>query len=211
VGNRVAENTIHDLPHFGIWLHGNEHVIERNEIHHVCLETNDAGAFYMGRDFSERGNVIRHNYFHDLGEGDLVQGVYLDDCASGTTVAGNVFIRAGRGIMIGGGRDNTVTDNFFESCRPAVHVDARGIGWASSWFDDRDPTLFKRLTAVRHDRHPYSEAYPELVTLLDDRPAFPKGNRITGNTCVESRWLDLLDDLAEQDIEMTDNLIFPLS
>src|SRR6266496_3537017 len=25
-----------------------------------------AGAFYMGRDFTECGNVIRNNYFHDI-------------------------------------------------------------------------------------------------------------------------------------------------
>lgn len=209
VGNRVAENHIHDLPHFGVWLHGNDHVIERNEIDHVCLDTNDAGAFYMGRDFTERGNVIRENYFHDLGEGDLVQAVYLDDCASGTTIERNIFVRAGRGMMIGGGRDNTVTGNAFVECQPAIHLDGRGIGWASFWFNGKDQTLLKRLAAVGHDRPPYSRRYPELVRLLDDQPAFPKGNRITHNLSVDSRWLDLLDGLTEDDLVLTDNVVYP--
>jgi len=209
VGNRVAENHIHDLPHFGVWLHGNDHVIERNEIDHVCLDTNDAGAFYMGRDFTERGNVIRENYFHDLGEGDLVQAVYLDDCASGTTIERNIFVRAGRGMMIGGGRDNTVTGNAFVECQPAIHLDGRGIGWASFWFNGKEPTLLQRLAAVHHDRPPYSRRYPELVRLLDDQPAFPKGNRITNNLSVDSRWLDLLNGLTEDDLVLTDNVVYP--
>ncbi len=209
VGNHVTQNHIHDLPHFGVWLHGNDHVIERNEIDHVCLDTNDAGAFYMGRDFTERGNIIRENYFHDLGEGDLVQAVYLDDCASGATIERNIFVRAGRGMMIGGGRDNIVTGNAFVECQPAIHLDGRGIGWASFWFNGKDPTLLKRLAAVAHDRPPYSRRYPELVRLLDDQPAFPKGNRVTGNLSVDSRWLDLLDGLTEDDLTLTDNIVYP--
>ena len=103
----------------------------------MALETHDVGAFYLGRNYTERGNVVRYNYFHHLGrEGvkaeDLVQAVYLDDCASGTLVYGNVFYRAGRAAMIGGGRDNTIENNIFVECTPSVHVDARGLGWASS-------------------------------------------------------------------------------
>ncbi len=130
MGNRITGNHIHDLPHFGVWLHGNDHIIERNEIDHVCLDTNDAGALYMGRDFTGAGNVIRENYFHDLGEGDLVQAVYLDDCAGGDHRACTSSC-AGRGMMIGGGRDNIVTGNAFVECQPAIHLDGRGIGWAS--------------------------------------------------------------------------------
>lgn len=205
VGNRVANNLIHDLPHFGIWLHGNDHVIEYNEIHHACMETNDAGAFYMGRDFTERGNVVRFNYFHDLGAGDLVQSVYLDDCASGTLMYGNVIQRGGCGVMVGGGRDNIVENNLFIDCHPAVHVDARGMGWASSWFNGQDPILMNRLKAVHHDKPPYSEHYPKLVDLLQDHPDFPKGNHILRNIRVGGQWLDLLDGLEEKVIDIKDN------
>ncbi len=47
---------------------GNENIIEFNEIYNVVLETNDAGAIYSGRDPSMQGNVIRYNYFHDIGK-----------------------------------------------------------------------------------------------------------------------------------------------
>jgi len=35
VGNRIAHNLIYDSPHSAIILHGNDHLIELNEIHHV--------------------------------------------------------------------------------------------------------------------------------------------------------------------------------
>lgn len=206
VGNRIANNLIHDLPHFGIWLHGNEHLIENNEIHHVCMETNDAGAFYMGRDYTERGNVIRHNYFHDLGDGDLVQSVYLDDCASGTLMFGNIIYKGGRGVMIGGGRDNTIENNIFIEGRPAVHVDARGLGWMAYYFTNREPILFNRLRATHPDKPPYSERYPMLASLkADEQTAFPKGNRVLRNIRVGGRWLDLLDGLELKHLELLDN------
>ena len=204
VGNRIAHNLIHDAPHSAILLGGNEHIIEFNHIHHVCMETSDAGAFYLGRDFTERGNVVRHNFFHDLGKGS-VQAIYLDDCASGTMVYGNVCYRAGRGVLLGGGRDNTIENNIFVECEPAIHVDGRGLGWAKFWFDGRDSTLMDRLKAMNHTQPPYSTRYPKLANILDDEPAVPKGNLIARNIRVGGRWLDLLDRLTDKTIRMEDN------
>jgi len=89
VGNIVKNNLIHDLPHTAVFFWGNDHLIEFNEIHHVCMETGDAGAFYVGRDWTQRGSTIRFNYFHHLhgvegqeGWND-VMAIYLDDWASG--------------------------------------------------------------------------------------------------------------------------------
>ena len=61
VGNRAAHNLLHHSPHTAIFFSGNDHVIELNEIHDVCNESNDAGAIYAGRDWTMRGTVIRHN------------------------------------------------------------------------------------------------------------------------------------------------------
>lgn len=213
VGVRVAHCLMYDAPHNAILWGGNDHLYEFNEIHHVCTETGDAGAFYTGRDFTTRGTVIRYNYFHDIGRklkgsGFLdVMSVYLDDCASGMTVFGNVFYRAGRAAMIGGGRDNTIENNIFVECEPSVHVDARGLGWASFWFDGRDNTLMNRLKAVPYQKPPWSERYPELVNILNDEPAVPKGNKIIRNISVGGRWIDLYDNLNEQIVTIRDNLI----
>lgn len=209
VGNHVAHNLIHDGPHTAILLGGNDHLIEFNEIHSVCYETGDVGGFYMGRDWTTRGNVIRHNYFHDI-NGPYTHGamaVYLDDAASGTTIFGNVFYNASRAAFIGGGRDNIVVNNIFVECEPAVHIDARGLGWAKKhiargggWH------MYKKLKAVNYDKPPYSTRYPKLARILEDDPAVPKGNIIRRNICSGGRWLDL-QGVDRNIVTIKDNLI----
>lgn len=213
VGNRVAHNLIHDAPHTGILLVGNENVIEYNELHRLAQQTGDVGAFYIGRDWTQRGNVIRHNYFHDL-EGPGLHGVmavYLDDWASGTVIYGNIFYRSGRTVFIGGGRDNIVENNVFVECQPSVHVDARGKSWAKYYFDQEDPiyvnTLFDRMDAMAFREPPYSERYPELLRLYDDDPDLPKGNRVLRNVSYGGTFANLIEGVDFRMVEFRDNLI----
>lgn len=97
VGGRIANNLIHDAPHMAIGIHGNDHVVEFNIIHSTCLETDDAGAFYKGRNPSARGNVVRYNFWHHIGSpmGHGNAAVYFDDGDGGDSVIGNVFLRCG--------------------------------------------------------------------------------------------------------------------
>jgi hypothetical protein len=67
VGNRAAHNLIHDAPHQAIGVSGNDHVLEYNVVHHICMETDDCGAFYKGRNPSCRGNVVCYNFWHHIG------------------------------------------------------------------------------------------------------------------------------------------------
>jgi len=211
VENRIAHNRIHDAPFEAIYLRGNEHLIEFNEIHDVTQETGDAGALHTGRDWTWRGNVIRYNYFHDLVGPGLhgVMAVYLDDWASGFTVFGNVFFRAGRAAFIGGGRDNTVENNIFIECSPSVHVDARGLGWAGYYFDGTFPWLFDRMEDMKFRQPPYSIRYPELLKLYGDEPRVPKGNKIIRNISVGGRWMDVYDywEFDFSVVAVKDNLI----
>lgn len=202
VGNRLAHNLVHDAPHMAIGLWGNDHVVEWNEVHHVCMETHDCGAFYMGRDWSQRGNVIRFNHFYDLGHGD-VQAIYLDDWTSGTIVHGNICRGARRGILIGGGRDNRVENNIFVDCKHAVHIDERGKGWASYYFDGRTTTLFDRLEAVNATGPVYTKKYPELAHILEDDPVSAKGNVVARNIRFGGGWLELYNDLSEKTSYLT--------
>ncbi len=186
-GIRVMENYLHHAPHEAIMLAGNDHWIDGNDIHTVAWETADVGAFYMGRDWTWQGNVLRRNFFHNQGNGD-VNSVYLDDCASGTLIEENFFERAGRSVFIGGGRNNTVRNNVFVDGSPSLEVDARGLTWGKTWFNGKDNTLMDRLAEMPYKTPPWSERYPALVNILDDEPAVPKGNIVEGNKYFGSRW-----------------------
>ena len=203
VGNRAAHNLIHDAPHTAIFFNGNEHVIEFNEIHHVCMETSDAGGFYLGRDFSERGSVVRYNFFHHLGTAD-VRAIYLDDDASGIRVFGNVLYKAKMGVCIGGGRGNVVENNVFVDCVPSVHIDNRGQNWARPTVDG---FMKERLEAVNYRQPPYSVRYPELLTLYDDDPGAPKYNTIERNISFGGKWLNIYSPSYDSTITIRDNLL----
>lgn len=187
VGNRASHNLIHNAPHMAIGFSGNDHRIELNEIHSVCLESNDAGAIYSGRDWTMRGTVIRYNFFHHISgfEGRGCVGVYLDDMFCGTTVYGNLFYRVSRAAMIGGGRDNVVENNLFIDCVPSLHIDNRAQGWAN---DHVNTTMKKRLEAMPYKQPPWSLRYVDLVKIWEDEPAAPKGNLVIRNVSIGGKW-----------------------
>ena len=205
VGNRAAHNLIHDAPHMAIGFGGNDHVIELNEIHNVCLESNDAGAIYAGRDWTMRSTVIRHNYLHDITgfrERGCV-GVYLDDMFCGTKIYGNVFYRVTRAAFIGGGRDCIVENNIFVDCRPSLHIDARAMGWAGYHVDT---TMTRRLRAMPYTSELWRQRYPELVGILEDEPAAPKDNIVARNISWGGRWDEVTND-ARPYITFSDNCV----
>jgi hypothetical protein len=195
VGNRVEGNVIADAPHSAIMFWGNDHRIVSNDISRVVLETDDAGAIYTGRDWTGRGTVIEDNFIHDIGSKihskEGVMGIYLDDMASGIIVRGNIFARVSQPVFIGGGRDNLVENNLLYFSPPAIHLDARGLGWAHASTTDPNGTLQKRLASVPFDRAPYSERYPHLGKILEDEPSAPKYNLVRNNLFVASEPLSI--------------------
>ncbi|MFW5693306.1 MAG: hypothetical protein ACOCWL_03730 [Thermoguttaceae bacterium] len=210
VGNRAAHNLIHNAPHMGMGFGGNDHVIELNEIHSVSYESNDAGAIYTGRNWTMRGHVIRHNYLHHISgfRGRGCVGVYLDDMFSSADIIGNVFYRVTRAAMIGGGRDCRVENNIFVDCTPAVHVDARALGWAHGHADGwlQEAKEKGTLSGIAFDKPPYSERYPALAAILENEPKAPVGNVIARNIFHGGRW-DGIHAAARPYVELADNLI----
>lgn len=198
VGNRAANNLIHDAPHSAMFYGGNDHVIELNEIHHVAMETSDVGAIYTGRDWGSQGNLLRWNYLHELvsmpGVGTM--GIYLDDCDSGDTLTGNVFYKAGRAAFIGGGRDNTVENNLFIECQQAVHLDVRGLSRAKPGQGVKDGwDLLAKIEQYDYRNPPWSTRYPKLARVMEEEPLLPVGNLIAGNVAVDcDTWLNASGD-----------------
>ncbi len=183
VGNRIAHNLIHDGPHMALSAGGNDHVVEYNEIHNVVYESGDAGAYYVGRDWTQRGNVLRYNYWHDI-VGESSYGgmtIYLDDQHCGHTIHGNLFERCNQAVFIGGGDDNIVTNNVFLGCRRAAHIDNRGMGWQKAATDDPRGTLRTGLAAMPIESPLWKSRYPTLAGILDDEPNIPKRNVFARN------------------------------
>ena len=205
VGNRATHNLIHDAPIMAIKFNGNDHVIELNEIHHICSETSDAGAVYCcARDWTSRGNVIRHNFIHHIvgPDGPHAMAVYLDDYTSGTAILGNVLHKAGRGVHIRGGRDNTIANNIFASCGTSVTiVTARPKPGAQTVTQMRE-----KLSRIRYAQPPYSTRYPKLASTLKDDPFSPKGNVIARNVSHGGEWLKVTPFGDRVMVETKDNL-----
>lgn len=210
VGNRARHNHIHHAPHMGIQFGGNDHLIEYNEIDHVCLESNDAGAIYAGRDWTMRGHMIRHNYFHEINgfRGRGCVGVYLDDMFASATLYGNVFYKVTAASFIGGGRDNQFENNIFVDCNPALHVDARALGWAHYHADEwiQEGKEKGTVCGMAYNKPPYSTRYPELVKILEEDPKAPRGNVIARNICWGGRWEDV-EDKAKPLLKFEGNLV----
>ena len=214
-GQIARNNCIHDAPHNAVLYGGNEHLLELNEVYRVVMETGDAGAFYTGRDWTSQGNVLRHNFVHTLGRGDAkhvnTMGFYLDDCDCGDRIEGNVFWRAGRAIMIGGGRDNPVINNLIVECPIGLHIDSRGMTW-KYWNNTNDPNWRLDAKAQEFDYRnpPWSVRYPKLASIMDECPREPLNNPARRNVfvdCVDTcsfggKVMDLLHKM-----ELEDNLI----
>ncbi len=195
VGNRAAHNRICDAPHMAVSIQGNDHVFELNVIHDVCTASDDAGALYKGRNPSCRGNVIRHNFWRDVGSpmGHGTAAVYFDDGDGGDVVFGNIFLRCGhpgRGsfgtVFSHGGHDNVAENNIFIDCQ-------RALG-SAPWNDRRWKQAVdggagclwheRLLEEVDITKPPYTTRYPELVGFMNPQPGQVRVNRAKNNVLV---------------------------
>jgi hypothetical protein len=185
VGNIIRNCEISYCPGSAILLHGNDHIMEYNNIHHAVTDGDDMGAIYYGRDPSEQGNKVRYNFFHHLGnDHGLLVATYHDDGACGMEVTGNIFYKSGmHNGLLGGGSDNVYRNNIFIGPGVSFHNDNRLMGWAKSSLD-KDGIFQKRLEAVNYKQAPYATAYPKLKNYFEDNPALPKRNFIENNVFV---------------------------
>ncbi|MCE5326863.1 MAG: alpha-L-fucosidase [Planctomycetaceae bacterium] len=188
VGNAARHNRIHGGEHYAIRFGGNDMLIEYNEIFDVVRTATDMGAIYTGRDVTALGNVIRYNYFHDIGNnnpGHGSQAIFIDDGSSGMLIAGNVFFKAGSNAAIKyhGGTRNVARDNIFVGPPPSAAVNH--LTWGDS-FPGRlkSGTLRQRLDAVDYRGGPWKQRWPWLATVLEDKP--PRGSNVTAGNVIVS-------------------------
>ncbi|NJA05750.1 right-handed parallel beta-helix repeat-containing protein [Methylococcaceae bacterium WWC4] len=198
VGNKIDHNLLERGFGSAILINGNEHLIEKNEIHQFCLQAADCGAIYSGRDWSARGNVISNNYIHDIvGYGlknadtinnvttyqspDFAIGVYLDDGASGFTISHNIFENAGAvSLYIHGGRDNQFRNNYITTNKWAIWI-SKVLVPNYDWSQNQ-----KKLESIAYNSKAWTQKYPELTVANSDM-TIPQGNRIEHNVIESSQ------------------------
>lgn len=114
IGFTLTHNEIYNSPHYAISGNARDLNIEYNYIHNVCREGGDCGAVYIAW-WSNQNIVYQNNYMMDIyNEYGFAApaGFYADDGGSGKVCRSNLFYNiSGLSILIGGGKDNIVTDN----------------------------------------------------------------------------------------------------
>ena len=204
-GNRISHCEIFDMSGFAIYLHGNNHIIEYNEIYDAVKEVADAGAFYMGRDISEVGNILRYNYFHDLKPTLGTMGicaVYFDDYSSFNQVYGNYFSDIDDcfcGVILWNrGFATSVSNNVFFDCklpiRPHIYcaksvrkvlLDKNSIQHQRAFCNDDD------YKGVDITSEVYKKAYPYLYDLYTGD--YSAGASIWNNLTVSQKEKEFVD------------------
>ncbi len=175
-GNRISHCEIFNSEWQGIYVHGNEHLFEYNNIHHVTLNSDDTSPWYIGRDPSDRGNVIRYNYFHHCGNPERMNmGIYCDDSSTDVLVFGNLFYKMNtkNGVLFTNSgwdlkmKNNIVIDPISHTAEISAHYYTWAKNGVVATFGENG-LLRRRLTEnVNIYQSPYSDRYPELMNYLN--------------------------------------------
>ncbi len=169
VGAHVANNRLHDVQHTAVFLKGNDNVIEYNEIYNCVQESDDAGAFYCGRDFTLQGNVVRYNFFHhlksDAETGVSVFGTYTDDCSAGVAIYGNIYYKVQDAHLSHGAQDILFENNLIvESWGRSKHSVRFVLYGYPRTFDREKGQHYRYLREVPHDGPVWRARYSRMRT-----------------------------------------------
>lgn len=204
VGNICAHNEMVNSPHEAVTWSGNNHIIEYNLIHDVCLLSDDAGAIYSGRRWDWYGTVIRYNAIYNLGaDGHTPDGIYLDDALSGIEVYGNLLVNIPKlGIHLGGGRDLDVHSNIIINAgKHPISYDSRAREGAleNGWFNHsskKDGDMWQNLYKSPWQSEIWQNAFPQYQSYIEDfeRSEEPGFVPNPGNSTV---WANLIFDKSK--------------
>jgi hypothetical protein len=192
VGSNILGNRIYFAPHGAITIHGNDHLIERNEISNVLLEFRDFGAIYafLGRNQLMRGHIIRQNYFHNIGNiGEGVFVVYADESTSGWLIENNLFYKIGSknarvsAIMSNSSSYLNIKNNLFLDCSETFELSLHFATWGKRRYTDSFKKLWeKQYGHTNAISEVYLRRYPELKKLNAEDKVYVNTNSFTNNT-----------------------------
>ncbi len=173
-GIKVRNCLFANIPSSGIRLEGNDMLIELNEFARCVTESDDQGAIDVWGNPLYRGNIIRWNFYHDIGVPNLhmAAGVRLDDAISGFSIYENLFLRSSNnhfgGIQIHGGKDNFLEGNIFADCHAAISQSAWGDKRWKESMDSPEHPMFKAMHSTDWQSEYWLKRYPALQKLVID-------------------------------------------
>lgn len=191
-GLTVVHNMFRDCPSSALRLDGNDILVEYNRFEDLVLESDDQGGIDIFNNYNFRGILIRHNYFHNIGDpkDNIAGGVRFDDRISGMLVESNVFDHCGSsgfgGVQIHGGQDNLIRGSVFYDCTYALSH----TPWDAGRFAEmsKGDCAVLGLTPAMDSLTPagklYLERYPDIAHIFD--PELVNRNYLVGNLIVRT-------------------------
>ena len=184
LGNRVSRCEFYDSPSTAVLMLGNDQVVEYCNFHHLCMDVEDNGVLYHGRNPSQCGSVIRHNYFHDIMVPFNVRATYHDDGSGWVEAYGNIFERFYTApTQMGGGSHIYYHDNIYMNLDgPAIKIDGRLQTWGA------DRLIAHRDSVALVDCPEFRAHYPEWGEFIDRDYSLPEANVVIRNAFYNVRW-----------------------
>lgn len=183
VGQRASHNRIVGHPHVAIHVRGNDQLIEYNEIARVCREFTDMAAIYMytGYHPTQRGQIVRGNYLHDIGTLPMQNGVYPDNGTMGVRIEGNLFVRIGRAEDRHPGRAVNNNSGAYILTRDNLFVDCAMPYMMSRHSGKKNHDTQRRSWQAFFAKHPldtlpHVRRYPELRHFWNEERQYPETN-----------------------------------
>jgi len=171
VGIKVRHCLFSEIPSSAIRLEGNDMLIELNEFEKCVIESDDQGAIDVFGNPLYRGNIIRWNFFHDIGIPDLhmAAGIRLDDAICGFSIYENLFQRSSNnlfgGIQVHGGNENYIEGNIFSDCHAAISQSAWGDKRWESTLTEKGHPVSIALNSYEWQSDLWQSRYPALKHL----------------------------------------------
>jgi hypothetical protein len=190
VGHSARAVEIFDAPHQAVFASGEGHVLADSLIHDVTQIVKDSGAWYMGRDLTYRGQVIRNVSFYNLNS--VFPGtpaMYADDCASSVRVEGcSAWNNSGPFFASEGGKGHVFIGNRLARGQHGAHVVGKSCAGALPYLD----LVPWNTSAV------WLAAYPTLVAEVAS-PNEPWDLHFINNTyCNITAFMDMSEENIEK-------------
>ncbi|MBP3359536.1 MAG: right-handed parallel beta-helix repeat-containing protein [Clostridia bacterium] len=196
VGAVVRGNNIYNAPHAGIIFYGTMNLIEDNTLRRVVTDFHDMDAIYVNNvDYPwERGNVIRGNYFDDIGNGFLaekqmnISAIRTDNYGHGLNIYHNVFHNIGLGgtNQVSGiraqGTHNRIWENLFVDCSEAYNSNLTYSEAAK--YDMTSEKNIRIKGQLDGFIGVYGKLFPELKDFWTEHPSSSRTNEFKDNVIV---------------------------